>query len=181
MATIFYGMLQSLDGYVDDEAGGLVMPPPGPALFQYFVERMRGVAGSLYGRKIYELMRYWEQDQPGWGDAERAFAEAWRATPKWVASRTLKEVGPNATLIGEDLEGFVRRLKAEVEGEIEVAGPTLAGALTDLGLVDEYELLLRPFVLGAGKPFFAGARPPLRLTGVERLGEDAVKATYVPA
>lgn len=180
MAKLVYGMMQSLDGYVDDAAGTLVMPPPDPELIRHFTERTRDVAGSVYGRRIYELMRYWDTDRPEWDEAEREYAAAWRAKPKWVFSRSLKAVGPYATLVGEDLETFVRRLKAEHEGEIEVAGPELAGALTDLGLIDEYQLYYRPFVLGGGKPFFAGARPPLRLIGSERIGEDAVRLTYVP-
>lgn len=180
MAKLVYGMMQSLDGYVADEAGTLVIPPPGPELFRHFTERTRDVAGTLYGRRIYDFMRYWDEDRPEWDAARRDYAAAWRSKPRWVFSRTLKAVGPYATLVEEDLEAFVRRLKAEIEGEIEVAGPTLAGALTDLGLIDEYQLYLRPFVLGRGTPFFAGARPPLRLIGTECVGEDAVKLTYVP-
>src|SRR5687768_14420391 len=112
------------------------MGPPDAVAFAHFTERTRAVAGSLYGRGIYDFMRYWDQDQPGWDVAEREYAAAWRAHPKWVFSRTLKEVGPYATLVREDLETFVRRLKAEVEGDIEVAGPALAGSLTELGLID---------------------------------------------
>jgi dihydrofolate reductase len=96
-------------------------------------------------------------------------------------SRSLKSVGPNATLVGNDIEAFVRRLKAEVDAEIDVAGPELVGSLTDLGLIDEYRLYFRPFVLGRGKPYFAGARPPLRLIATDSLGDDTVRLTYVPA
>lgn len=181
MAKLSYGLMQSLDGYVDDLAGTLVLPPPDAALFQHFVERTRDVAGSLYGRRIYELMRHWEADRPEWNAAQRAYAAAWQPNPKWVVSKTLTAVGPNAILIGDDLADAVRRLKAEVEGVIEVCGPTLAGALTELGLIDEYQLYFRPFVLGRGKPFFAGPRPPLRLVATDRIGEDTVRLTYVPA
>lgn len=96
-----------------------------------------------------------------------------------MVSRTLKSVGPNATLISDDVEAFVTRLKAEVEGEIDVAGPELAGSLT--GLIDEYQLYFRPVVLGGGKPFFSGARPPLRFLASETIGEDAVRLRFVPA
>ena len=181
MAKLVFGMMQSLDGYVDDEAGGLVMPVPDPVLFRHFTDNVRGVAGCLYGRRIYELMKYWDTEQPNWGPDERDFAAAWRAQPKWVVSRTLESVGPNATLVRDDLEGFVRRLKSTVEGDIDVAGPELAGSLSDLGLIDEYRLYFRPFVLGSGKPYFARPRPPLRFVGVERIGDEAVKLTYVPA
>jgi riboflavin biosynthesis pyrimidine reductase len=75
----------------------------------------------------------------------------------------------------------VRRLKAEVDGEIDVAGPELAGSLTGLGLIAEYRLYFRPFVLGGGKPYFAGARPPLRLVATDAVGEDTVRLTYVTA
>jgi dihydrofolate reductase len=98
-----------------------------------------------------------------------------------VVSRSLKSVGPNATLIADDIEGVIRGLKARLDGEIEVAGPDLARSLTDLGLIDEYRLYFRPFVLGLGKPFFAGPRPPLRLVASDRVGEDAIRLTYVPA
>ena len=148
MAKLVFGMMQSLDGYVDGVAGGPQLPPPGAALHRHFNDHVRGLAGCLYGRRIYEMMRYWDEDRPEWDAIEHDFAAAWRAQPKWVASRSLKSVGANATLVGDDLEAFVRKLKAEVDGEIDVAGPDLAGCLTELGLIDEYRLYFRPFVLG---------------------------------
>src|SRR4051812_5899120 len=123
MGKLVFGMMQSLDGYVDGVAGGLKLPPPGVALHRHFADHVRGLGGSLYGRRMYEIMRYWDEDQPDWDADEHDFAAAWRAQPKWVVSRTLKSVGANATLVTESLETFVRRLKAEVEGEIDVAGP----------------------------------------------------------
>jgi dihydrofolate reductase len=157
------------------------LPAPGPELHRHFNDHVRGLAGSLYGRRMYEIMRYWDDDQPDWDEIAHDFAAAWRAQPKWVVSRTLKAVGPNATLVDGDVEGFARRLKDEVEGEIDIAGPELAGSLTALGLIDEYRLYLRPFALGGGKPYFAGARPPLRLLGSEVVGEDAALLRYGPA
>jgi dihydrofolate reductase len=176
MAKLVYQLSQSLDGYVDH-----LEMAPGPALFRHFVEHTRNLAGSVYGRRVYELMRYWDEDDPEWSAEERDFAAAHRAMPKWVASRTLKSVGPNATLIEGDLEAAIRALKAERAGEIDVAGPDLARSLTDLGLIDEYQLYLRPIVLGRGAPFFAGPRPPLRLVANDRVGEDAIRLVYVPA
>ena len=93
---------------------------------------------------MYEVMRYWDDDQPDWNADARAFAAAWRKQPKWVVSRSLPAVGPNATLVDEDLEGAIRALKAERDGEIEVAGPALAHSLTELGLIDEYRIYLHP-------------------------------------
>lgn len=176
MAKLFFGMNQSLDGYVDYTGFG-----PDPVLFRHFIEQTRGLAGSLYGRGLYEIMRYWDEDDAGWGAAEREFGQAWRANRKWVASKSLTSVGPNASLVAGDLEAEVRRLKAEVAGEIEVGGPVLAQSLTGLGLIDEYRIYLHPVVLGRGAPFFAGPAPPLRLVADQRIGETAILLTYVPA
>lgn len=175
MARLVFGMNQSLDGYVDHTAFS-----PGPALFRHFIEEAQGQAGSVYGRQMYEIMRYWDDDQPEWNADEHAFAAAWRAQPKWVVSRSLKSVGPNATLIEDDLEGAIRKLKAEHNGEIEVAGPNLAHTLTQLGLIDEYRIYLHPVVLGHGQPYFAGPRPRLRLVTHDRIDEDVIRLTYVP-
>jgi len=176
MAKLVFGMNQSLDGYVDHMAFA-----PGPALFRHWIEQVRGLTGSVYGRRMYEIMRYWDDDLPEWGAEEREFAVAWRSQPKWVISRSLKSVGPNATLVEDDIETAIRGLKAQHVGEIDVAGPELARSLTDFGLIDEYRLYLHPVVLGRGKPFFAGPRPPLRLVASDLIGEDAIRLTYVPA
>lgn len=177
MAKLVFGLNVSLDGYVDHDR----FTPPGPELFRYFIGQTRGLAGSLYGRHMYEAMRYWDQEDQDWSPDLQEYAAAWRKQPKWVASRTLKTVGPNATLIQGDLESTARKLKAEIDGEIEVAGPALAQSLTKLGLIDEYHLYLRPFVLGHGKPFFAAARPPLRLIANDPIAEDTIRLKYVPA
>ena len=176
MAKLVFGMNQSLDGYVDHTAFG-----PSPTLFRHFIEEARGQAGSIYGRRMYEVMRYWDDEQPEWEADEHAFAAAWRAQPKWVVSRSSQSVGPNASLVQDDLEGTIRRLKAERDGEIEVAGPTLARSLTELGLIDEYRIYLHPVVLGHGKPYFAGPRPPLRLVTHDLICDDVIRLTYVPA
>ncbi|WP_369414520.1 dihydrofolate reductase family protein [Corallococcus soli] len=154
---------------------------PSPTLFRHFVEQVRGLTGSVYGRRMYEVMRYWDEDHPEWNAAERDFATAWRNQPKWVVSRTLKSVGPNATLVADNVEAKIRQLKAELDGEIDVVGPELARSLTDLGLIDEYRIYLHPVVLGSGKPFFAGPRPRLRLQSSDRMDEDVIRLTYVPA
>lgn len=176
MAKLVFGMNQSLDGYVDHMAFA-----PGPGLFRHFVEQARDQAGSLYGRHLYGLMRYWDEDHPEWDAARRDFATAWRRQPKWVVSRSLKSVGPNATLVDDDLTAAVRGIKAQRVGEIQVGGPDLARSLTELGLIDEYRLYLHPVVLGRGKPFFAGPRPRLRLVASDLMGEDVIRLTYVPA
>jgi dihydrofolate reductase len=177
MARFVFGLNQSLDGYIDH----LALGPPDPSLSSYFLKQTRGVAGMLYGRRMYEVMRYWDDDQPGWDAGDHEYAAAWRSKPKWIVSRSLNSVGPNATLVADNIESTIRSLKAELTGEIDVAGPELAQSLTDLGLIDEYRLYLCPVVLGRGKPFFAGPRPPLRLVANDLIGKDVIKLTYVPA
>jgi len=176
MAKLVYALNQSLDGYVDHLAF-----KPSAALFRHFIEQVRDLTGTVYGRRMYEVMRYWDEDLPDWMAAEHEFAAVWRKQPKWVASRSLKSVGPNATLVGDDIEAVIRGLKARLVGEIDVAGPELAGSLTNLGLIDEYRLYLHPVVVGSGKPFFAGPRPPLRLVASDRIAEEVIRLTYIPA
>ncbi|MBB3020139.1 dihydrofolate reductase [Microvirga lupini] len=176
MARLVYALNQSLDGYVDHMAFA-----PEPAIFRHFIDDVRSLTGTVYGRRMYETMRYWDENRPEWTEAEREYAAAWRAQPKWVVSRSMTSVGPNATLVADEVEAAIRELKCRLDGVIEVSGPTLAGSLTNLGLVDEYRLYLHPVVLGGGKPFFAGPRPPLRLVASDRIGEDVIRLTYVPA
>src|ERR1700723_2839104 len=176
MAKLVYGFNPSLDGYVDHQAFR-----PRPALFRHFIEQVRDLTGMVYGRRMYEIMCYWDEDHADWDAEESDFAAVWRSQPKWVVSRSLKSVGPNATLVGDDIEAVIRGLKARQVGEIEVAGPELAGSLTNLGLIDEYRIYLHPIVLGRGKPFFPGPRPPLRLVANDLIAEDVIRLTYVPA
>ncbi len=176
MAKLIFELNQSLDGYVDHDKMA-----PCPALFRHFIERTRELTGMIYGRRMYEIMRYWDEDRADWGADEREYAVAWRGQSKWVVSHSFKVVGPKAILLGNDLEVAIRRLKAELAGEIEVAGPELAASLTKLGLVDEYRMYIHPIVLGSGKPFFAGPTPTLRLIASDLVVEDIIRLTYAPA
>ena len=176
MAKFVFGMNLSLDGYVDHQE-----MRTSPELFRHWIENVRSLTGSVYGRGMYETMRYWDEDHPDCGADHRAFATAWRNQPKWVVSRTLKSVGPNATLISGDIEAAMRDLKARLDGKIAVSGPQLAHSLGELGLIDEYRLYFNPAVLGRGKPFFPGPRPELRFVASDRIGEDVIRLTYVPA
>ena len=173
MAKFVYGMNLSLDGYVDHEKFA-----PGPVLFRHWIDVERGLTGTVYGRRTYEIMQYWEEDRPEWNADAHAFAAAWRRQPKWVVSRSLKTVGPNTTLVLDDIAAAMRDLKAMVDGEIAVSGTELGQSLTDL--IDEYRLYFHPVVLGRGKPFFAGARPRLRLVASDRIDDDTMRLTYVP-
>jgi dihydrofolate reductase len=177
MAKLVYGLNQSLDGYVDH----MKLGPPAPAAGRHFLELVRGLTGFVYGRHMYEIVRYWDEDLPDWDADDRDFAAAWQSRPKWVVSRSLESVGPNATLVADDFETVIRRLKAELDGEIHVGGPVLAQSLAEAGLIDEYQLYLRPVVLGGGKPFFAGPVPPLHLVASDLIADDSIRLRYVPA
>lgn len=176
MAKLVYALNVSLDGYVDHDAFA-----PDPVLFRHFIDDVSSVSGSVYGRRMYEIMRYWDDERPEWSEAERDYAIAWRRMPKWVVSRSRIAVGPNATLLHEDLETAIRDLKTRFQGDIEVAGPNLAGNLAKLGLVDEFRMYVHPVVIGSGRTFFSGPLPPLHLVGSERIGQDVIRLTYVPA
>ncbi|MCU0829396.1 MAG: dihydrofolate reductase family protein [Tabrizicola sp.] len=175
MARLVFGMNLSLDGYVDHEAFA-----PDPELFRHWTAQVAGLTGSIYGRTLYEIMQYWDEDQPGWEADEHKFAAAWRRMRKWVVSTTLAEVGPNAVLIRGDVEGAIRKLKAEEPGEIDLGGPVLAAWAGERGLIDEYRLYYQPVVLGQGAPFFAGPPPELLVSAVDRIGAGTVRVTCVP-
>jgi dihydrofolate reductase len=177
MAKLVYALSQSLDGYVDH----MQLGPPPPAAFRHFVEQVSGLTSVIYGRRMYEIMSYWDEDSPDWDAEDHEFAVAYRSLPKWVVSNSLKSVGPNATLVADGFENVIRRLKAELTGEMQVGGPALAQSLTEAGLIDEYRLYFRPVVLGGGIPFFAGPRPPLHLVASDLIVDDLIRLTYVPA
>ena len=183
-AKLIYGMLTSLDGYIAAADGSLVLPTPEAELHRFFSAQMKRAKTVLQGRRMYEVMRWWdtEGDQPGAPEVAVDFARAWKETPKVVFSTTLREVGPNARLVSSDVEGTVKALKSAVDGEILVAGAGLAATLARAGLIDEYQLFVQPVVLGGGKPFFeAGLELNLRPLGREDLPQGVVALRYAPA
>lgn len=174
MAKLVYALNMSLDGFVDHDRFA-----PDAVLFRHFIDDVAGLAGAIYGRRMYEVMRYWDSDDAEWGEDEWAYARAWRKMRKWVVSTTLDTVGPNAELINADVAAAIQSLKEQKAGTIEIAGPELADSMK--ALVDEYHLYVHPVVLGQGKPLFAGPPPPLRLVAHERIGAEAVRLTYAAA
>jgi dihydrofolate reductase len=183
MGRIVYGMLLSLDGYVASPGGTIGLAAPSAELHWYFNGVMKRTAVSLYGRRMYETMKVWQDwdDRPDVPEVEADFARAWRAVPKVVVSTTLDEVGPNARLVKDNVEATVRALKAETPGDIAVAGPTLAGSLSRLGLIDEYQLFLHPAVFGGGIAFFEAGTPlALKPLGREELPQGVTLLRYAP-
>jgi len=181
---LIYAMLMSLDGYIAGPDGGPALPIPEGALHWHFNDMMRQTSVALYGRRMYEVMRFWETwDQtPGRPEVEVDFARAWRDTPKIVFSTTLREVGPNARLVRDDVEEVITSVKADTGGDIAVSGAGLAASLSRLRLIDEYHMYLHPVVLGGGKPFFgAGMSLKLKPLGTESLAQDVTLLRFAPA
>jgi dihydrofolate reductase len=175
--------LVSVDGYIANAQGDIGLPVPEEALLRHFNEMQARTALSLYGRNMYEVMKYWDAPPAESSALEQEFARAWQATPKVVFSTTLESVGPNARLVKEkaDVERTVRRLKAETSGQIEVAGAALAASLVRLGLVDEFRLYMMPVVQGGGKPFFeAGLQLELEPLGTESLPQHCTLLRFRP-
>lgn len=157
MGTLTYGMNISLDGYTADANGDLDWSTPDEELHQYWNDRTGQVALSLYGRKLYELMSaHWPTagQAPDVSPVEAEYARLWLAMPKVVFSRTLESVAWNSRLERGDVVEAARRLKAETDGLMEVAGAALAAPLVQAGLVDEFHVLVTPVLIGGGTPFF---------------------------
>jgi len=167
MCTVSYSMSMSLDGYVNGPDGSIDWSVPDAELHQFHNDRVREQAVELCGRRLYELMRYWESDDPTWGPVERDFADVWRAVPKIVFSSTLTEsdLGPNARLATAPVGDEVRAIG---DGIVGVGGATLAAALAREDLIDEYCVFICPVLLGAGTPYFATGVQQTPLTLVDQ-------------
>ena len=182
MGHVSYGMLVSLDGYIADADGVITLPVPGTDLHRHFNHRQRDIELSVYGRRMWQMMSYWGEPDPTRDEVGEEFAREWMLTPKVVLSASLDEVPEGVSLITTDAVTAVRRLKADIPGEIEVSGASLAASLGAAGLIDEYRLYTQPVVLGGGTPFFAdGYRRELRLLDAETLPDDVVLTRYARA
>lgn len=185
MNRLVYLLNVSLDGFIDTPDHSLDWAVVDDELHTWFNDRARGIAASLYGRRLWEVMSaYWptSDSNPDATAVEREFGEIWRATPKIVfASKPVSLVG-NARLASGDVAEELARVRAEVDGDIEVGGATLAAEFVRRGLVDEYGLVVHPVALGAGTPFFPPLDAPLRLrpTETRTFASGAVYLGYVP-
>jgi dihydrofolate reductase len=166
MSSLIYSMNVSLDGYVETLDHSLDWAKVDDELHSRFNDRAREVDASLYGRRMYELMAaYWptaESDASA-TEAMLEFARIWKPLPKVVFSSTLTTVDWNSRLVTGDVGDELARLRTEFDGDLDVGGPTLASAFIRRGLVDRYQLLVHPVVLGAGTPFFPKLESPIRL------------------
>ena len=154
MAKLIYSAITSLDGYVADEDGNFDWAVPDEQVHAFVNDLERPIGTYLYGRRMYEVMVFWETgntlpDQP---PVARDFAEIWQAADKIVFSKTLEEASSARTRIERGFDAAaIRELKSSAERDLTVGGPDLAAQAIRAGLVDEYQLFLTPIVVGGGK------------------------------
>lgn len=172
MSKFTYLMNVSLDGFVARPNGDLDWTVVNEELHTFFNDLQREVSAHLYGRRLYETMRYWESAEQDASHTayELEYARVWKNIPKIVFSTTLEQVQGNATLVKENVADELRALKQEPGKNFDVGGPTLAATCIDLGLIDEYGLVVHPVVLGKGLPFFPTWDGMLDLQLVETRG-----------
>lgn len=157
MGKLTYGFTVSVDGYIADAQGRIDWTDPSEELHQYWNDFERETALSFYGRRLYDLMSAYWPDADKEPDADPVtveFARIWRDMPKVVFSRTLESVGWNSRLERGDVVEVVSKLKAETDGQLEIAGATVAAPIVRAGLVDEYRMVVAPAAVGGGTPFF---------------------------
>lgn len=189
MRRLIYYTTVSLDGYFSREDGSLDgFEPPTAAEHQYANDLVAGADAFIFGRVMYDLMRYWDTDDatgPEASDVEREFATIYRAKPRYVLSRTLTSLDdPRATLLRGDIAAEVARLKAEGEGYLGLGcGPELLAYFLQHRLVDDVRLRVAPVALGRGVSIFGAlAVPqPFRLTSTATTAAGCVFLTYEPA
>ena len=182
MSRLIYSMGVSLDGYIAGPDGDGEWAAPGEELHRFHNEQARELDLHLLGRRLYEVMAYWETAEgqnPSAPEHELEFGRVWKELPKIVFSKTLETVEGNTRLSHGDPVEEVRELKEGSGADIAVGGAALASALTAHGLIDEYRLFATPVVIGGGKAFFAGdTRMDLELVETRTFGSGVVYLRY---
>jgi dihydrofolate reductase len=182
VSNVIFSMAVSLDGYIAGPDGQGDWAAPDEELHRFHNEQTRELGLHVMGRRLYEVMAYWEtaeERNPSAPEHELEFARIWKELPKIVYSKTLEAVEGNARLSHGDAVEEVRELKEGSGADIAVGGAALASTLTAHGLIDEYRLFATPVVLGGGKAFFAGnTRMDLELVETRPFGSGVVYLRY---
>jgi dihydrofolate reductase len=182
MRKVIYSMGVSLDGFIAGPDGEIDWSAPDEELHRFHNQQTRELGAHLCGRKLYEVMLYWEtaDQNPSAPEHELEFARIWKDTPKIVFSKTLERVEGNARLVRDGVADEVARLKEEPGKDLAVGGAGLASTLMKLGLIDEYRLFVSPVVLGGGTPYFPalGERIDLELVETRTFGSRVVYVRY---
>jgi dihydrofolate reductase len=184
MAKLIYSAATSLDGYVNDDEGGFAWAEPDEEVHSFFNELERPIGTHLYGRRMYDVMRYW-QDPPDLADQPpqiRDYAEIWQGADKVVYSSSLESVDTARTRLERSFDpAAVRQLKEGAAADLSIGGPTLAAEALRAGLVDELHQVLNPVVVGGGTPWLpAGLHLELELLDEGRFQGGAVHLHYRP-
>jgi dihydrofolate reductase len=170
MRKLIYSFGVSLDGFIAGPEGEIDWSAPGEELHRFHNQQARELGAHLYGRRLYEVMRYWEtaeEENPSAPEHELEFAHIWKNTPKIVFSKTLEEVEGNARLVREGVGEEVARLKEQPGKDLAVGGAGLASTCMKLGLIDEYRQFINPVVVGGGTPYFPALDERINLELVE--------------
>lgn len=182
MASLIYSAITSLDGCVADAEGNFDWAAPDEELHAFVNELERPVGTYLYGRRMYEVMVFWETAHtiPGQPPFVLDFAELWQAADKVVYSRTLESVSSARTRVEREFDPeAVRRMKSAARRDITVGGPHLAAQAFKAGLVDEVHAFVLPVVVGGGNRFVAdGIRCKMELVDERRFGSGVVHLRY---
>ncbi|GAA4898257.1 dihydrofolate reductase [Stackebrandtia albiflava] len=182
MGRLVYSTIGSLDGYAADPDGDFTWAEPTEEVLEFLNETERPVGTYLYGRRMYDMMAYWEnaQDEPGLSPASREYTRIWQAADKIVYSTTLDRVTTGATRIERHFDpDLIRRLKAESPRDIGIGGPTIAAEAITAGLVDEYQLYVIPMLVGGGLQILPpGIRISLDLLEERRFSGGTVFLRY---
>ncbi len=180
MSKLIYITNTSLDGYIEDARGAFDWTDPDQVQFEFITELLRPVGIHLYGRRLYEMMAYWDGPVEGYPAERREFARVWQQAQKIVFSRTLTDVTTGNTHVERDFEvEAIRKLTRESEHDIFIGGAELAGVALEGDLVDECHLFLNPVIVGGGKPAFRAAlRRDLELLETHRFGNGVIHVRY---
>ena len=178
MRDLIYSMGVSLDGFIAGPNGDIDWSAPDEELHRFHNQQTRELGAHLCGRRLYEVMTYWEtaDENPSAAEPELEFAGLWKSLPKIVFSRTLEKVEGNARLVRHGVTDEVAKLKQQPGKDLAVGGAGLASTCIKLGLVDEYWLFVNPVILGGGTPFFPAldARIELELVETRTFGSRVV-------
>ena len=181
LAKLIYSAIASLDGYTADENGEFGWAAPDAEVHGFFNDLERPIGTHLYGRRMYEVMTYWETaDQTADHPQELDFARIWQAADKIVYSKTLDKVETARTRLESDFDPeAIRALKESATADISIGGAQLAGQALEAGLVDECHLVLAPVIVGGGTAALpSGARIDLELLDQRRFESGFVHLHY---
>jgi dihydrofolate reductase len=169
MRQVIYSLTVSLDGFIAGPGGEIDWSAPDEELHRFHNEQTRELGAHLCGRRLYEVMTYWEtaDQNPSAAEHELEFARIWQSLPKIVFSNTLETLEGNARLARDGVAEEVAKLKQQPGKDLGVGGAGLASSFIELDLVDEYRLFLSPVVLGGGTRYFPSLQATINLELVE--------------